>query len=192
MDALLERVRPRLEMLGGILRERMSERLGEPLHLHVARHARRTVNPPRDTWLALSPEARGYKAHPHFQLGLWGTHVFAQFALIYEAPSKGAVAAKVLERLDAGVGALAADLRWSGDHLKPGGVSQKDPDGVRQVIVRARDVQKAELLCGRDLDRHDPRVADGEALVAWTLDTWSETLPLWAVSRSIEWIRATR
>ena len=192
MDALLACVRPRLEQLGAALRDRMSERLGESLHLHVARHARRTVNPPRDTWLALSPEARSYKAHPHFQLGLWGTHVFAQFALIYESPIRPAVAGRLLERLDAGAGHLAPDLRWSGDHTLPGGVSQTDPEGVRQLLVRARDLRKAEVLCGRDLDRDDARVQDGEALLNWTLETWIDTLPLWAVARSLEFSRPGR
>jgi uncharacterized protein YktB (UPF0637 family) len=192
MEALVTRVRPRLEALGAELRARMSERLGETLHLHVARHARRTVNPPRDTWLALSPDARGYKAHPHFQLGLWGTHVFAQFALIYEAPSRPDVAGRLLERPEAGVGVMAPELRWSGDHTRPGGVSQSDAEGVRQLLVRARDLRKAEVLCGRDLDRDDPRVPDGEALVAWTLETWVETLPLWALARSVEFARAAR
>ena len=192
MEALVTRVRPRLESLGAILRDRLSAHLGETLHLHVARHARRTVNPPRDTWLALSPEARGYKAHPHFQLGMWGTHVFAQFALIYEAPSRPAVARRVLERLDAGFGGLASDLRWSGDHMRPGGVSQHDLAGVRQIVHRAVEVRKAELLCGRDLDRHDPRVADGDALVEWTMDTWLETLPLWAIARSVDLDRPVR
>ena len=37
---------------------------------HVARHARRTVNPPDDTWVAFAADARGYKKHSHFKVAV--------------------------------------------------------------------------------------------------------------------------
>ena len=40
--------------------------------MHVAKHARRSVNPPIDTWVAFAPNKRGYKMLPHFQIGLLG------------------------------------------------------------------------------------------------------------------------
>jgi len=36
----------------------------------VAKHARRTVNPPDDTWVAFGPDQRGYKKHPHFKVAV--------------------------------------------------------------------------------------------------------------------------
>jgi uncharacterized protein YktB (UPF0637 family) len=36
----------------------------------VARHARRTVNPPDDTWVAFAPDRRGYKKHCHFKVAV--------------------------------------------------------------------------------------------------------------------------
>jgi uncharacterized protein YktB (UPF0637 family) len=37
---------------------------------HVARHARRTVNPPDDTWVAFALDRRGYKKHCHFKVAV--------------------------------------------------------------------------------------------------------------------------
>ena len=34
---------------------------------HVAKHARRSVNPPKDTWVAFATSKRGYKMLPHFK-----------------------------------------------------------------------------------------------------------------------------
>ena len=54
----------------------------------MAKHARRTVNPPKDSWVAFAPYKRGYKSLPHFQIGLWRTHLFIVLVIIYEALKK--------------------------------------------------------------------------------------------------------
>ncbi|MDQ0168823.1 uncharacterized protein YktB (UPF0637 family) [Paenibacillus tundrae] len=52
MEMLIERVRPKLEALGAELAPYLTELCGEEMFVHVAKHARRTVNPPIDTWVA--------------------------------------------------------------------------------------------------------------------------------------------
>lgn len=37
---------------------------------------------------------------PHFQIGLWGTHAFIYFGLIYECPQKVETAHAFLEHLN--------------------------------------------------------------------------------------------
>src|SRR5439155_1622163 len=44
--------------------------VGGDVFAHVAQHARRTVNPPDDTWVAFGPDARGYKKHSHFKIAV--------------------------------------------------------------------------------------------------------------------------
>ncbi|MGC8529935.1 MAG: DUF1054 family protein [Leptospirillia bacterium] len=60
-------VRPALLELAKCLSEEM-EKKGVTLFPHVASHMRRRVNPPNETWLALGPEKRGYKAYGHLGL----------------------------------------------------------------------------------------------------------------------------
>ncbi len=55
--------------------EQLAPELGTELFVHIAQHRRRTVYPPENTWSALSPNKRGYKMQPHFQLGIWGDYV---------------------------------------------------------------------------------------------------------------------
>src|SRR5438132_11827467 len=70
MAELRSRVRPKLEVLGKSLAPSVSRSLGGDAFAHVAKHARRTVNPPDDTWVAFGPDARGYKKHCHFKVAV--------------------------------------------------------------------------------------------------------------------------
>jgi uncharacterized protein YktB (UPF0637 family) len=70
MEEIRGRLRPKLEAIGHSLLPAVSRATGGPAFTHVARHARRTVNPPDDTWVALGPDARGYKKHGHFKVAV--------------------------------------------------------------------------------------------------------------------------
>lgn len=88
MEVLKEQVRPKLTALGEHFAPSLSALTGDEMFPHVAKHARRSVNPPADSWVAFANSKRGYKKLPHFQIGLWETHVFVWFAIIYESPIK--------------------------------------------------------------------------------------------------------
>ncbi len=70
MAEIRARLRPKLETLGTRLLPDVQRATGEPTFAHVARHARRTVNPPDDTWVAFAGDQRGYKKHPHFKVAV--------------------------------------------------------------------------------------------------------------------------
>src|SRR2546426_11515235 len=70
MDEIRARVRPKLDAFGGRLAPTISRSVAAEVFPHVAKHARRTVNPPDDTWVAFGPDARGYKKHCHFKVAV--------------------------------------------------------------------------------------------------------------------------
>ena len=70
MEAIRSRIRPKLEAAGRELLPDVARIAGGEAFPHVARHARRTVNPPGDTWVAFAPDKRGYKKHCHFKLAV--------------------------------------------------------------------------------------------------------------------------
>ncbi|PTX65058.1 uncharacterized protein YktB (UPF0637 family) [Melghirimyces profundicolus] len=166
MEALKERIRPKLEAIGESIAPHLSKLTGEPMYVHVAKHARRTVNPPDETWVAWSGQKRGYKSHPHFQVGLRENHVFALFALIYEYPNKPGFAKNLMEQLDERLPELPSDFVVSQDHTRPEFQSLEElgRDGLEDVLTRLQKVKKAEFLCGRILDRQDSAVKDGNRL----------------------------
>jgi uncharacterized protein YktB (UPF0637 family) len=70
MTLLRERIQPRLDALGQALVPRLEAETGTEWFHHVARHLRRSVNPPTDTWVAFNRVKRGYKATIHFDIGI--------------------------------------------------------------------------------------------------------------------------
>ena len=70
MEAIRTRIRPKLEAAGRDLAPDVTRIGGADAFVHVARHARRTVNPPDDTWVAFADDKRGYKKHCHFKVAI--------------------------------------------------------------------------------------------------------------------------
>ena len=70
MEAIRTRIRPKLEAAGRDLLPDVTRIGGADAFAHVARHARRTVNPPNDTWVAFADDKRGYKKHCHFKVAI--------------------------------------------------------------------------------------------------------------------------
>ena len=70
MDAIRRRIRPKLEAVGRELQPDVCRLGGSEAFAHVAKHARRTVNPPGDTWVAFAADKRGYKKHCHFKVAV--------------------------------------------------------------------------------------------------------------------------
>jgi len=70
MAAIRAQIRPKLEGLGATLVAPLGRLARTELFPHVARHARRTVNPPDDTWVAFGPDRRGYKKRQHFKVAV--------------------------------------------------------------------------------------------------------------------------
>ena len=70
MDAIKRRIRPKLEAVGRELAPGVGRLGGAEAFPHVAKHMRRTVNPPDDTWVAFAGDRRGYKKHCHFKVAV--------------------------------------------------------------------------------------------------------------------------
>ena len=184
MEALIATVRPKLHQLGDRLTPFLAELCGEPMFPHVAKHARRTINAPNDTWVAYARNKRGYKMYPHFQIGLWSTHVFAQFAIIYECPNKGVFAERALAELDSVRRSIPNDYVWSKDHMVPEGLphGSLSNDELADLFVRMKAVKAAELTCGIHVPREEMLRMDGEAFVRLAEDTFRTVLPLYRLA----------
>ena len=68
MQIIADDIRPKLLKLGELLQPQLSRIVKHEIYTHVAEHARRTVNPPEETWVTFGPDAKGYKSYVHFTL----------------------------------------------------------------------------------------------------------------------------
>jgi uncharacterized protein YktB (UPF0637 family) len=68
MPAIRASISPKLQQIGDLLAPPLSRLVGGDLYPHVARHMRRTVHPPEETWVAFSRSPRAYKPYMHYRL----------------------------------------------------------------------------------------------------------------------------
>ena len=184
MEVLIRNVRPKLEAIGEELTPYMTGLCGEEMFPHVAKHARRTVNPPKDTWVAWAPSKRGYKAYPHFEVGMFASHLFIVFAIIYESPNKEVFAKQLDKQLGAIRSHLPGNYYWSTDHMAPQGTphAEMTEEQFQTLIHKLANVKKSEVVCGLRLERDDPRVQNGEQLLKLVRSTFEQLLPLYKMA----------
>lgn len=182
MDALTTMIRPKFHELGEVFSGYFSTQTGEEFFAHVAKHARRTVNPPKDSWVAFAPYKRGYKALPHFQIGLWGTHIFIVVAVIYEAPHKEQMAQRLLKNIQV-VQNLSDDFVISGDHMQPDALALKEArdEKLEKMLIRLRDVKKGEFLVGRHISAEDAVNMTAQQFLQLAEHTFDDLLPIYNV-----------
>jgi uncharacterized protein YktB (UPF0637 family) len=184
MKALIALVRPKLTAMGQTVSPYLSALCGEEMFPHVARHARRTINPPNDTWVAWANNKKGYKAHPHFQVGLWSTHLFIQFAIIYESNNKAIFAEHFTEQLMEIRAMIPGSFFWSLDHMQPEVTLHREmnDETFGQLIHKLKHIKKAEALCGIEIKRDDPILLDPNALEAKIESTFRQVMPLYKIA----------
>ncbi|MGN7940035.1 DUF1054 domain-containing protein [Virgibacillus sp. 6R] len=181
MEAIRERIQPKFKEIGQILTDDLTASLQKEMFLHIAKHARRTINPPKDTWLAIADNKRGYKQHPHFQVGLFDDHLFVWLAYIYELPNKEEMAGNFLENLNTISKLVPDDYYVSLDHTKKDAKPITEID-LKGALERFRDVKKAEFLIGRHIPANDELLRDGEKLLAYIRETFHTLIPLYKMS----------
>lgn len=180
MTALQERIQPKFSTLGALFTPLLSAHGKGEFFPHVAKHARRTVNPPSDSWVAFAPAKRGYKALPHFQIGLWGSHLFIVVAVIYENSDKRGISERLQHNLSI-LTSLPADYIVSGDHMKPNAekISAINKEGLNSLLDRLQDVKKAEFLIGRHLSRKDAIAMSEKEFLSYAEKTFEQLLPVY-------------
>ncbi|WP_112180724.1 MULTISPECIES: YktB family protein [Paraliobacillus] len=179
MEAIQQRIQPKFEIIGTELATHLSATLGNEMFLHIARHARRSVNPPNDTWLAVAHSKRGYKMLPHFQVGLFDDHIFIWLAFIYELPYKEKIAKQFIKQLDE-LQELPKDFVVSLDHMKKDAFSIKELTETN--LERFRDVKKAEFLVGRHISPTEAIDMNGKELIDHIKETIDTLIPFYRSS----------
>ena len=92
LNEIYARIRPRLIRLGEQLAPELGRRLHSEFFPHVAKHARRSVNPPPETWTAFGPSARGYKRYGYLALCISAAGLHARAVVKSEADGRLAMA----------------------------------------------------------------------------------------------------
>ena len=101
MQGIKDHVRPKLTALGEDLRPALNKIAHGEVFPHVAKHMRRTVNPPPETWVAFGPSARGYKKYGYFGLVVSRDGLHTRIVVKDEAPDRPQMAKVLSDRAEA-------------------------------------------------------------------------------------------
>jgi uncharacterized protein YktB (UPF0637 family) len=98
MQQIYAHVRPKLLRLGDSLAPELARKLHIEFFPHVAKHARRTVNPPPETWAAFGPSPRGYKRYGYLALCISSAGLHARAVVKPEADRRTDIARNLKTR----------------------------------------------------------------------------------------------
>ena len=184
MSAIRKQIQPKFHRLGQEFAKALAAELDiKSLPVHVAQHIRRTKNPPKDTWLAIGGDNRGYKKYPHFQLGLYETHVFIWLAFIDNPLHEERMALQIIED-PALLFKVPDDYVVSWDHTKEQVVPIHEAD-LLNGLIRWQTIKKGEFLIGRQISAKDPLLISPEETQRFILDTFKQLLPLYRQAYSV-------
>lgn len=186
MELIRTFIQPKFQEIGNVLAADLSMLIGNEMYLHIAKHARRTVNPPKDTWLAIADNKRGYKKHPHFQVGLFDDHVFIWLAFIYELPNKKEIGEALLDHADL-LKEMPADFVISLNHMQKDSFSISNKEEMIAGLERFRDTKSGEFLIGRHFKADDPILKNGGEFVNVVKSTFETLIPIYKVSQSVHY-----
>lgn len=184
MTAIRNQLQPKFRALGQDFAKEIAVELNqESLPVHIAQHLRRTKNAPKDTWLAIGGDKRGYKKYPHFQLGLYETHLFIWLAFIDNPLHEEKMALQIIEDPSL-LFKIPDDYVVSWDHTKETVIPLTEAD-LLNGLIRWQTVKKGEFLIGRQLLAEDPILKDPKAMQEYILNTFIELVPLYKQAYSV-------
>jgi uncharacterized protein YktB (UPF0637 family) len=182
MGEIYRQVRPRLLRLGTELAPELARRLGMEFFPHVARHARRTVNPPPETWAAFGPSPKGYKRYGYLALSISGAGLQARAVVKPEADRRAEMARAIrtraaeLARAFRGTGIARYD-KWNFTAVpRPVAADEDFFESLARELERKTGVMDA----GFGWNVSDSLRLDRAEL----LDAWRELEPLYRILRA--------
>jgi uncharacterized protein YktB (UPF0637 family) len=183
MPLIFQHVRPKLVKLGAELAPELSRKLHLEFFPHVAKHARRTVNPPAETWAAFGPSPKGYKRYGYLALCISGAGLHARAVVKSEADNRVEMGAKIRSKASQLGKAFRGTKisryeKWDFAHLPQ--TTEAGPEFF-ESIAGALDKKTGLLDVGFGWNVRDSIKLDRAEL----LEAWSELEPLYRVLRSV-------
>ena len=184
MAAIRGQIQPKLFTLAEEIGPKLKPIVGSETFSHVAKHMRRTVNPPDDTWVAFGPEKRGYKKAQHFKVAI-SRH---SLRFLFEIGPEYADKAKWVRAWEREIGRLAVKLKkgpglgwYKNEHDdEPAalleGLSWQEIARLAGELTRRKDGQ---LIFGRRLDETNVVRQTPEAFVGAALATFRDLTALY-------------
>ena len=184
MGAIRQKIQPKLLTLAEEMGPDMRRLVGADVLPFVAKHMRRTVNPPADTWVAFGPDKRGYKKAQHFKIAISRHCVRFLFEIGPEYATKTKWSRTWQAHADQLIPALqrARGIGWfKNEHDEEPAAELKDmpPDQIRDLAKELTRRKDGQLVLGRRVVQGDAIDLASTALEKDALITFAGMLPLY-------------
>jgi uncharacterized protein YktB (UPF0637 family) len=182
MAQLYASVRPKLLRLGDELAPQLARKLHLEFFPHVAKHARRTVNPPPETWCAFGPSAKGYKRYPYLGLCISRFGLHARMVVKSEADQRPEMAAVLARRGAELTRALGATMvaRYDNWNFEAMPAPVRADDGFWQQLAAALEKKTGGIDVGFGWPVREALKVDRDEIV----EGFRELEPLYRACRS--------
>ena len=186
MAAIRARIQPRLASIGEALAPRLSGLIDAPLHVHVAKHMRRTVNPPDDTWAAFGRDPRGYKKDAHFRVSVSGPCV----RFLFEAGPEYFAKSEWVRGWNRLVPSIATELQSKGalgwfqdehEDLPQKTLKTMTLTELKQLGKELTRGKKGQIVLGRSISAGDFLKLKPQEFVSMAMETFTPLAPLFEI-----------
>jgi uncharacterized protein YktB (UPF0637 family) len=184
MAAIRGQIQPKLFALAEEVGPKLKPIVGSETFFHVAKHMRRTVNPPDDTWVAFGPEKRGYKKAQHFKVAI-SRHCIR---FLFEMGPEYADKAKWVRAWERETGRLAGQLRkrsglgwYKNEHdEKPAALlTSLSSEEIERLVGELTRRKDGQLVFGRRLDQAEVLRLKPDAFKQVALATFADLASLY-------------
>ncbi|KRK64563.1 hypothetical protein FC72_GL000288 [Companilactobacillus tucceti DSM 20183] len=157
LQLIRQQLDPKFQKFGDELLSALEEKYQSKFYMKIAKHQRRTKNPPPDTWLAINQNKRGYKKTPHVELGLWPDRYFITFSLLADI-NKRPEYYPIIQDLEKRI----IDGGWgvSNDHTQPELFTASD--SYKKILKRYTSVKSSDFVIGFTLNKDSEIVERGD------------------------------
>lgn len=155
LDLIKTNLDPKFEVFGSDLLKHLEDEYQQKFFMKIAKHQRRTKNPPPDTWLAINQDKKGYKKTPHLELGLWPDRYFITFSLLADIRDRQKYY-PILEKYQDQI--VKEGWGVSNDHTSSKLLPASD---FEKVIAHYQKVKSSDLVIGFELLNTSKEVLSG-------------------------------
>ena len=184
MGAIRQKIQPKLFTFAEEMGPDLRRVVGGEIFTHVAKHMRRTVHPPSDTWVAFGPDKRGYKKTQHFKVAISRHCVRFLFEIGPEYATKTKWARTWQAKIDLLIPFLQRlkGVGWfKNEHDEDPAAELKDmtPDQIRDLAKELTRRKDGQLVLGRRVVQGEAIDLASTALEKEVLATFGSLLPLY-------------
>lgn len=177
MPLLKEKIRPKLEAMGEEFAPLLMKHFEQEFFPHTAKHMRRKVNPPDETWVALGPQSRGYKAYVYFAFCIGKGGAQARVVMKDESPMRQVMGKNLLNNLPF-FEVYAKKLKGLRNYLKRDDQYQAETlldiqSGLAEIAERLIKLKSATFDLGLELE------AQSSKLVQDAMKSFEKLLPFY-------------